>query len=94
MDLETKRTTEVGSTFAVGDRVFHVVTEVVTVRGAGGRIFATFVSPIALLVLEPNGHYALSLTDEELTIEELLVKVPALKEILTERASSIPSSAG
>jgi uncharacterized spore protein YtfJ len=86
MDLETSRTTEASTSFVVGERVFHVVTETVTVRSAKGRIFSAFVSPIALLVLEPHDSYAISLTDEELTIKELLIRVPTLKkDILTER---------
>lgn len=80
MELETSRTTEASASFIVGERVFHVVTEVVTVRSAKGKIFAAFVSPIALLILEPHDRYAISFTDEELTVEELLIRVPALKE--------------
>ncbi len=56
-----------------------MVTEVVTVRSAMGKIFSVFVSPIALLVLEPRSSYAVSLTDEELTVEELLIRVPELR---------------
>ena len=84
--VETSRTTGLGASFVVGERVFHLVTEVVTVRVSGGTIFSALVSPIALLVLEPHGHYAVSLTDEEITVEELLGRVPALKaEIIAER---------
>ena len=80
MEVETSRTTESSASFTVGEKVFHVVTEVVTVRSANGRIFAAFVSPIALLILEPHDRYAISFTDEEFTVEELLIRVPALKE--------------
>jgi hypothetical protein len=79
IELETSRTTESRASFVVGERVFHVVTEVVTVRSATGRIFSVFVSPIALLVSEPHGSYVVSFTDEGLTIEELLIRVPELK---------------
>jgi hypothetical protein len=79
MELETSMTTEVGTSFVVGERVFHVVTEIMTLRSARGKIFATSVSPIALLILEPHDRYAVSLTDEALTIGELLIRVPALK---------------
>jgi|GEM_PF-6366057 uncharacterized spore protein YtfJ len=79
MELETSRTTESRASFVVGERMFHVVTEVVTVRSATGRIFSVFVSPIALLVLEPNSSYVVSLTDEEFTVEDLLSRVPELK---------------
>jgi uncharacterized spore protein YtfJ len=80
MELETSRTTEASASFTVGERVFHVVTEVLTVRNTKGNIFAVSVSPIALLVLEPPDHYSISLTDQELTAEELLIMVPALNE--------------
>ena len=86
MELETNRTTEASASFIVGERMFRVVTDVVTVRSAKGRVFSAFVSPIALLVLEPHDRYVVSLTGEELTVEELLIRVPTLKEeILTER---------
>ena len=55
------------------------MTEVVTVRSAMGKIFSVFVSPIALLVLEPQSSYVVSFTAEELTFEELLIRVPELK---------------
>jgi uncharacterized spore protein YtfJ len=80
MELETSRTTEATTCFMVGERMFHLVTEVVTVRSARGKIFAASVSPIALLILEPNDRYAISLTEKEVTVEELLIRVPALKE--------------
>jgi len=79
MELETSRTTESRASFAVGERMFHVVTEVVTVKSATGTIFSVFVSPIALLVLEPHSCYVVTLTDEEFTLEELLVRAPELK---------------
>ena len=78
--LETRRTTEASASFIVGERVFHLVTDVVTVRSARGKMLTALVSPIALLILEPHDRYAVSLTDKELTVEELLIRVPALKE--------------
>jgi hypothetical protein len=85
MKLKASMTTEVSASFVVGERAFHVVAEVMTVRSAMGKIFATSVSPIALLILEPHDRYAVSLTDEELNVEELLMRVPALKgKILAE----------
>jgi len=86
MELETSRTTEASAAFIVGERMFRVVTDVVTVRSAKGRVFSAFVSPIALLVFEPHDRYVVSLTGEDLTVEELLIRVPTLKEeILAER---------
>ena len=86
MEFETRRTMEWSTSFVVGDRVFHLVTEVVTVRGSEGRVLSAFVSPVALLILEPHDRYAVSFTDKELTVEELLIRVPALKgETLAER---------
>jgi hypothetical protein len=92
MELETSRTTEASNSFMVGERVFHVVTEVVTVRSSKGKVFAASVSPIALLILEPHERYAISFTDEAVTVEELLIRVPALKEkILAEGEPYQPS---
>lgn len=79
-ELETSRTTEAGTSFVIGERVFYVVVEVVTVRTAKGKTFAASISPIALLILESHVCYAVSLTGEELAVDELLTRVPALKE--------------
>jgi uncharacterized spore protein YtfJ len=79
IELETSRTTESRASFVVGDRTFHVVTEVVEVKSPTGKVFSVFVSPIALLVLEPHSSYVVSLTDEEFAIEDLLSRVPELK---------------
>ncbi len=84
MKLEASRIMESRSSFTVGERVFHVVTEVVRVS-AGGHLFSAFVSPVALLVLEPQDTYAISLTGEDLTVDELLVRVPALKAEMSTR---------
>ena len=78
--LETDRTTEVGTSFVIGEREFHVVVEVVTVRTVKGKMSAASISPIALLILESHDCYAASLTGEELVVDELLARVPALKE--------------
>jgi hypothetical protein len=78
--LETRRITEASTSFIVGERIFHLVTEVVTVRSARGKMLTALVSPVALLILEPHDRYAVSLTGEELTVEELLIRVPAQKE--------------
>ncbi len=67
MELETGRTMDSSTSFAVGERVFHVVTEALTVRSTTGRILSVFVSPIALLVVEPHDRYVVSLTDDDLT---------------------------
>jgi hypothetical protein len=80
LELETSRTTEAGTSFVIGERVFHVVVEVVTVRTAKGKMFAASISPIALLILESHDCYAVSLTGEALVVDELLTRVPALRE--------------
>lgn len=79
MELETGRTMDSSTSFAVGERVFHVVTEALTVRSTTGRILSVFVSPITLLVVEPHDRYVVSLTDDDLTVDELLTRVPVLK---------------
>ena len=49
-------------------------------RTVRGKMLTASISPIALLILESHDCYAISLTGEELIVEELLVSVPALKE--------------
>ena len=49
--LETRRMTEASASFVVGERVFHIVTEIMTVRSDRGKMLTAFVSPIALLIL-------------------------------------------
>lgn len=40
------------------------------------------ISPIAVLVIEPADIYAISLTEEKITIDQLLAEAPSLKEIV------------
>jgi hypothetical protein len=68
------------TSFAVGNRVFYVVCEVLSMKGLSGRAHAMMVSPAALLVKEEERLYSVALGGVEMDVEEILRLVPSLRE--------------
>jgi uncharacterized spore protein YtfJ len=75
-----EKTMQADASFTVGNRVFHVVCEVLSVKAFSGKVHGMMVSPTALLVEEEERLYSISLTGGELDVEEILRIVPSLKE--------------
>ena len=80
IDIQTQTRMQADASFTVGNRVFHVVCEVSTIRGLGGKAGGTIVSPTALLVDEGGRFYSVSLGGEDMGVEEILRLIPSLKE--------------
>jgi len=84
MGLGANRRLEVGPSSVVGNREMCVVSEVITFFASHHVVFAILISPIVLVVFEDSQKYALSLVDKsEVTIEDLIIKEPSLREKLT-----------
>jgi hypothetical protein len=79
--------------FTVGNRVFYVICEVLSMKGLSGRVHAMMVSPAALLVEEEEHLYSLSLGERKIDVEEILRLVPSLREKVR-KASVAPEPAG
>jgi len=90
MGLGANRRLEVGPSLVVGNREMCVVSEVITFFASHHVVFAILISPIVLVVFEDNQKYALSLVDKsEVTIEDLIIKEPSLREKLTRDLSPV-----
>ncbi len=79
---EVKTDTSVGEVLKIGDRTLYPVIQVSTLNRNGKGFFGVWISPLAIVVVEPTQKYAISLTSEAITLDQLLEKVPSLKEKL------------
>lgn len=93
---EVKTEIVVGEALKIGDRTLYPVIKVLTLNMEGptsaglfkpmvtsqGNLdfFAVWVSPIAIVVVEPAQNYAIPLTEETITLEQILEMVPSLRE--------------
>jgi hypothetical protein len=65
----------VGSSIAVGNRVLYPIARVSVLIGIRG-ILGCKISPIAILIREPDNAYAISLSKEEITLDHILELMP------------------
>ncbi|MCP8311205.1 MAG: hypothetical protein L6N95_01965 [Candidatus Methylarchaceae archaeon HK01B] len=79
-EVKIETDTVVGEALKIGDRTLYPVIRVVTINREGEGFFGVWVSPLAMVVIEPAQEYALPLTEETVTLEKLLEIVPSLKE--------------
>lgn len=77
---KVKTDTLIGEALKIGDRTLYPVIQVSTLNRKGQNFFGAWVSPLAMVVVEPTQEYAIPLTDETITLEQLLEMVPSLKE--------------
>jgi hypothetical protein len=91
-DFSVDRIMQADASFTVGNRVFYVICEVLSMKGFSGRIHAMMVSPAALLVEEEERLYSLSLGGGKMDVEEILRLVPSLREKL--RKASVAGELG
>jgi len=81
---EVKTETVVGEALKIGDRTLYPVIQVSTLNRKGKNFFG-WVSPLAIAVVEPTQKYVIPLTDETITLEQILEMVPSLKEKKVQR---------
>jgi len=58
------------------------VIKVSILKTEQGRILGSWLNPVALLVFEPGGHYAISLEGEKMTSEQIIELAPSLKDVI------------
>jgi uncharacterized spore protein YtfJ len=68
------------ASITVGNRIFYIISEVISVEALSGKMHGMMVSPAALLVQEEERLYSISLGGEEMDVEEILRLVPSLRE--------------
>jgi uncharacterized spore protein YtfJ len=73
--------TMIGEELKIGRRILYPVVLVFNLTGGEKRgLFGAMVTPWALLVVEAKDAYAISLTGQEISLQQLLDLVPTLKE--------------
>ena len=78
-EVETK--TSIGKTFSVDGKTIYPVIQTSTLSGEGGKtVFAVWISPVAVVVVERTRRQVISLTDKAVTLDQLLETIPSLKE--------------
>jgi uncharacterized spore protein YtfJ len=71
----------VGDPIEMGQRDIYPVARVSALKGCG-CILGCMISPEALLIVEPAQAYAVSLTSDEITLDQILAMAPSLREIV------------
>jgi uncharacterized spore protein YtfJ len=78
----------VGKEIKAGDRTIWPVMRIFVLKTREDRVQAIQITPLAMLIIEPAGQYAVSFAGEPMTIEAILELAAPLKEVL-EKASTL-----
>ncbi len=85
--METPLSSEIETRISIGDaieiyqRVVYPVARISALKRCGD-LLGCWIEPIAILITEPDNAYAVSLTKEEITLDQLLAMAPSLNEIV------------
>lgn len=71
----------VGDPIEIDQRCIYPVARVLASKGFG-RILGCMISPEALLIVEPERAYVVSLTGQETTLDQLLAMASSIREIV------------
>ena len=71
----------VGDPIEMDQRDIYPVARISALKGCG-CIMGCSVSPEVLLIVEPAQAYAVSLTSDEITLDQILAMAPSLREIV------------
>ncbi len=72
----------VGKEIKVSGRTIWPVTRITVLKGCEDKIQAIQMTPLAMLIVEPVGSYALSFAGEPMTVEAILELAPLLRDVL------------
>ncbi len=78
----------VGKEIKAGDRTIWPVTRITVLKSFEDKVQAIQVTPLAMLIVEPAGQYAVSVAGEPMTIEAILEIAPPLRDILEKAGKS------
>lgn len=68
----------------IEDRYIYPVAKISIIKTAEGGVAGSWITPLAMLVIEPNRVYAISLTDNEISVNQLAKMAPSLKKAINE----------
>jgi len=72
----------VGKKIKAGDRTIWPVTRIMVIKSCEDRVQAIQLTPLAILIIEPAGSYAISFSGEPMAIEAILELAPPLRDVL------------
>lgn len=72
----------VGREIKAGDRAIWPVMRVSILRFSEDKVLALQITPLALLIIEPVGEYAVSFDGEPMTVEDILELAASLRDVL------------
>jgi hypothetical protein len=72
----------VGKEIKVCGRSIWPVIRIAVLRGCGDKVLSIQIKPLAMLIVELAGSYALSVAGEPMTIEAILELAPPLRDVL------------
>jgi uncharacterized spore protein YtfJ len=78
----------VGKKIIAGSRTIWPITRVTVLKGCGEKVLVLESSPIAMLIIDRSGPYAISISGKPMDVEEILVLAPALREVLETRCEA------
>jgi hypothetical protein len=84
MDMQVR----VGKEMKAGDRTIWPVMKISILKTCEDKIMAIQVTPLAMLIIEPAGQYAVSFDGEPMSIEAILELASPLKDVLQEARGS------
>lgn len=65
-----------------GNKTIYTVIKVSTLKAEDGKIMGSWLTPLAMLIIEPGRQYALSITGEKMPLEMILELAPSLKAVV------------
>jgi uncharacterized spore protein YtfJ len=75
----------VGKEIKAGDKTIWPVMKITILKTCEDRVQAIQITPLAMLIIEPAGQYAISVAGEPMTIEAIIELAAPLRDVL-ERA--------
>jgi hypothetical protein len=72
----------VGKEIIAGDRTIWPVMRISILKTCEDRVQAIRITPLAMLIIEPAGQYAVSFDGEPMTIEAILELAAPLRDVL------------
>ncbi len=84
---EVETEIRVAKELKAGGRSLYTVIRVSSLKDEG-RIVGSWLTPLAVLIIEPKDQYAVSITGERMRLEEIMELAPSLKAVV-EKARGI-----
>ncbi len=71
-----------------GNRSLYTVVRISFLKTGEGKVKGSWLTPLAMLIIEPGRQYAVSLTGERMSLDDILDLAPSLKAVV-EKARGI-----